>query len=104
MPNPKNIERHKFKKGQPSPNPKGRPKKLPEIDDLLADVLGKDVGNGLIMAEKILLAIAKKAAAGDVRAAEVLMDRAYGRPKQSMEIDGSQVLLPPIIQLLPPDR
>ena len=27
-------------KGGPSPNPAGRPKKLPELDKLLADVLG----------------------------------------------------------------
>ena len=72
-----------FKKGQ-SGNPKGRPKKIPAIDALLADVLGKERG-GKTEAEAILTALAMRARSGDVRAAEVLLDRAYGKPKQSIE-------------------
>ena len=37
----KDIEKHKFKKGQTG-NPNGRPRKLPELDKLLADVLGEE--------------------------------------------------------------
>jgi hypothetical protein len=72
-----------FKKGQ-SGNPKGRPKKIPELDKLLADVLGEEK-NGLTAAEAILKALLMKATKGDVRAAEVLLDRAYGKSKQSID-------------------
>lgn len=69
-----------FKKGQ-SGNPNGRPKKLPELDKLLADVLGEEK-EGITAAEAILKALRAKAAKGDVRAIEVLLDRAYGKAKQ----------------------
>jgi len=83
MPKPENIIPHKFKKGQ-SGNPNGRPRKLPELDKLLADVLGEEK-DGVTAGEAILKAIRAKAAKGDVRAAELLLDRAYGKPKQSID-------------------
>jgi hypothetical protein len=75
-----------FKKGQ-SGNPKGRPKKLPELDKLLADVLGEEK-DGVSAAEAILKALRAKAAKGDIRAAEVLLDRGWGKAKQSIEHKG----------------
>jgi hypothetical protein len=83
MPNPENIEKHKFKKGETG-NPNGRPKKLPQLDLLLDSVLGEEK-DGISAAEAILKALRMKASKGDVRAAEVLLDRAYGKPKQSIE-------------------
>ena len=83
MPKPENVIPHKFKKGQ-SGNPNGRPRKLPELDKLLADVLGEEK-DGITAGEAILKAIRAKAAKGDVRAAELLLDRAYGKPKQSID-------------------
>jgi hypothetical protein len=74
-----------FKPGQ-SGNPNGRPKKLPELDKLLADVLGEEK-DGLTAAEAILKALRMKAAKGDIRAAEVLLDRAYGKAKQITELN-----------------
>ena len=62
----------------------GRPKKLPELHVLLADVLGEEK-DGVSAAEAILKAIRAKAAKGDTRAAELLLDRAYGKPKQTNE-------------------
>jgi hypothetical protein len=87
-----------FKKGQ-SGNPKGRPKKLPELDKLLADVLG-EVGevSGITAAEQILRALRAKAAKGDIRAAEVLLDRGYGKAKQHTDITLNQIPTP-IIRL-----
>jgi hypothetical protein len=73
----------RWKKGE-SGNPNGRPRKLPELDKLLADVLGEEK-DGITAGEVILKAIRAKAAKGDVRAAELLLDRAYGKPKQSIE-------------------
>jgi hypothetical protein len=84
MPKPENIIPHKFKKGQTG-NPKGRPRKLPELSVLLADVLGEQTKEGLTAAEDILRAMYARARKGDTRAAELLLDRAYGKPKQSID-------------------
>lgn len=65
-------------------NPNGAPKKLPEIDALMAIVMGEDK-DGITAAEAILKALRSKAAKGDIRAAEVLLDRAYGKAKQTLE-------------------
>ncbi len=73
-----------FKKGQ-SGNPKGRPRKLPELDVLMADVLGEEK-DGKTAAEVILMALRAKAAKGDIRAAEVLFNRGYGVPKQTIDM------------------
>jgi hypothetical protein len=76
-------EHSRFKKGQTG-NPNGRPRKLPELDKLLADVLGEEK-DGITAAEAILKALRLKAAKGDVRAIEVMLDRAYGRAKQVID-------------------
>lgn len=68
------------------PKNNGRPKKIPELDILLADVLSEDM-DGVEAAKKILEAVRKKALKGDVRAAEVLLDRAYGKAKQFIQQD-----------------
>lgn len=76
-------EHSRFKKGK-SGNPNGRPKKIPEIDKLLADVLGEEK-DGMTAAEAILKALRAKATKGDVRAIEVMLDRAYGKAKQQID-------------------
>ena len=63
----------------------GRPPKLPELHVLLANVLGKENKDGISAAEEILLALHAKAKKGDTRAAELLLDRGYGKPKQTSE-------------------
>lgn len=75
-----------FKKGV-SGNPAGKPKKIPALDELLADVLSEE-HNGIEAAKAILMALRRSAIKGDVRAAEVLLDRAYGKAKQSIEVEG----------------
>lgn len=87
MPNPQNVEPYKWKKGQ-SGNPKGQPRKLPELKELLINVLG-DEKDGKSAAEAILMALRAKATKGDVRAAELLLDRAYGKPKQDIDIEAN---------------
>ena len=116
-----------FKKGQ-SGNPNGRPKKLPELDKLLADVLGEDVKlkcnhaacdqgrmpdgsecpkcdggrktkTNQTVAEAILRKLRAMAASGNIRAAEILLDRAYGKAKQQIEHGGSITIPAPIINL-----
>lgn len=83
---PKGVppEHSKFKKGE-SGNPNGRPRKLPELDKLLFDVLGEEK-DGISAAEAILKALRAKATKGDIRAAEVLLDRAYGKAKAYIEV------------------
>ena len=98
------IEPHRFKKGQ-SGNPKGRPKKLPALDVLMAEVLG-DTTRGKDYATAILEAMRRKALKGDTKAAEILLDRAYGKPKQSHDLQGNLAVQAPIVhvQVLPPTR
>ena len=70
-----------FKPGQ-SGNPNGRPKKLPGLDKLLADVLGgEDDENSEAYA--IIRKLVAKAKGGDVNAAKVLLERAYGKPREN---------------------
>lgn len=92
-----NIQNLKpFKKGQ-SGNLKGRPRKLPELDKLLDEVMGQGA-EGKSVAKQILDALAKKAKGGDVKAAEMLLDRAYGKIKQPIENSGNQELTIKIVR------
>lgn len=72
-----------WKKGQ-SGNPKGRPRKT-ELDQIIKDILGTET-RGVTEAEAIIHAMVKRAKEGDVRAASLIFDRAYGRPKQAVEV------------------
>lgn len=103
MPKPENVIPHKWKKGV-SGNPAGRPKKLPELRELLANVLG-DEKDGKTAAEAILMALRAKATKGDVRAAELLLDRAYGKAAMNIELEANvnTVIMPMPIQPAPED-
>ncbi len=87
-----------FQKGE-SGNPNGRPKKLPELDKLLAEVLGEEK-DGVTAAEAILKALRAKASKGDIRAAEVLLNRGYGMARQVID----QTIKTEPIQLIFPDN
>lgn len=84
----------KFTKGK-SGNPKGRPKEIPELKQILANVLG-DEKDGKTAMEAILMGLRAKAVKGDVRAAELLMDRAYGKAKFDVDIEATltEVIMP----------
>jgi len=58
--------------------------KLPGIDELLADVLS-DPSNRISTAKAILIALKNKAVKGDIKAAKVLLDRAYGKEVKADE-------------------
>lgn len=89
----------KAKKGEVL-NPKGRPKKLPALDLLIAEVLA-DEQNGMSAAEAILKVIRGKAIKGDLKAAEMLLNRAYGKPKEHVDVTtNGQTITPTIIQFV----
>lgn len=77
---PENLK--PFKPGQ-SGNPKGRPKELPELKTLLEDVVGEDGAKEIIESLKV------QARKGNVRAAEILLERMYGKTKQPIEHSGA---------------
>jgi len=72
-----------FKKGQTG-NPNGRPK-IPNIRDVLAEVLGEDVG-GKNAAKSILLKMRSKAMQGDVKAAEFIFGYTYSKASQNIDL------------------
>lgn len=65
-------------------NSPGRPRKLPALDVLIAEVMGEEK-DGVTAAEAILKKLRQQAASGNIKAAEMLLDRAYGKPKQHIE-------------------
>lgn len=74
----------KFKKGE-SGNKKGRPWKIPELDSLLSQKSDSEY-------QAVINSLFKQAKKGNVRAAEVLLDRVYGKVKQDLGID-AEVLI-----------
>ena len=92
-----------FKKGQTG-NPNGRPHKLPDLQIILAEVLGKET-NGKTAAQKILDALQKRSLKGGAegnRAAEILLNRGYGLPKQYVDMTTNGQTLNTSINLFPP--
>jgi hypothetical protein len=79
----KDIEKHKFPKGV-SGNPKGRPK-LPDLKEAIAKILSEEK-DGHTALDAILAALRAKAAKGDVRAAQELLDRGFGKAKQVIDV------------------
>ena len=75
------------------PESNGRPKKLPELDLLMAAVLGSENGEvDTSKAKEIVEAMYKKALKGDVNAANFLMNRGYGLPTQPIDFKGDITL------------
>lgn len=75
-----------FTKNDPRCHRTGRPRKLPELDRLLKDVLGEKI-NGATAMEWILRSLLKSAInTGNTQAATLLMDRAYGKLKETNDI------------------
>ena len=78
----------RFSKDNQPPN-NGRKKKLPALDILLAEVLGSEDENGeKSEAREILAAMVKEAKKGNVQAGIAVLNRAYGMPKQAVDLTG----------------
>jgi ferritin-like metal-binding protein YciE len=74
-----------FKKNDPRINRAGRPK-MPDISEALNKVLNEEK-DGITALDAVLKALRNKAVKGDVRAAQELFDRAYGKAKQVTDIN-----------------
>ena len=94
--NPHTIKGKGFDAHPENINRKGAPRKLPPLDDLLADVLGSN-GENKSKARNIIEAMLNRALKGDVRAAELLLDRGYGKVLQKIDADVKVTQLPDII-------
>lgn len=87
----------KMKKGE-TLNPNGRPK-LPDLRELSALILGEEK-DGVSAAEAILKKLRQMAANGNLKAAEMLLDRGYGKPRQSIDSNVTISQFPsPIIEI-----
>lgn len=82
-----------FKKGDPRINRKGPPKKIVRLQNLLEAVFGIEIDTPEEIKKssvgKILKAMEKGALKGNIHAANSLLDRLYGKPKQSVEVSGA---------------
>jgi hypothetical protein len=86
-----NLKKRKsFVKGDPRINKEGRPRKLPDLDKLMAEVLGEEK-NGMTAGEAILKAMLAKATRGDVKAAQLLLDRGYGKAKETITLNNGVI-------------
>ena len=87
MNNPKATENLKSYKPGQSGNPAGRPK-MPDLSEAIAKILNEEK-DGKTALDAILAALRAKAAKGDVRAAQELLDRGYGKSSQPIEHSGN---------------
>ena len=84
MPNPQNVigKGNRFKKGE-SGNPKGRPP-MPDLKGALSNLLNERK-DGMSALDAILKTLFQRALKGDVRAAQELLDRGYGKSVQVID-------------------
>ena len=86
MANIKNLK--PFKPGQ-SGNPNGRPKKLDSLQRIIEQVMNEPGKGGKPAIYNIVHALIQKAEKGDIRAIQEILDRYYGKPKSSLEIESN---------------
>jgi hypothetical protein len=90
-------------KGQPSPNPNGRPRNKISLVDELKEYLRKNP----YQRKKIIERWVKMAAAGDFRSINLLVERIDGKEVETHKVEGAvgvQLLFTPVEQLPPADR
>lgn len=67
----------------------GRPRKIPELKELIDNVMGEIGSDGKSTAmQAIVMRLRNDAIKGDKQAAKLLLEYAYGKPTQKIEVDG----------------
>jgi len=96
MPNPENIEPHKFPEGQ-SGNPKGRPKGARSMTTILREMLETETetevdGQKVKMTfqDSIIRKLLQKANKGEIKAITEILDRVEGKAKQELTMNVEQ--------------
>lgn len=74
----------RFSREHQPANP-GRPKKLPELQAIVSEALGESEDNLQTVAQRIVKKLAEMALNGNLRAAELLLNYAYGKPTQQID-------------------
>lgn len=91
----------RWKKGQ-KPEGAGRPRKLPSLDSALKKVFGVTADDEVSKVELILEAMYKQAIKkGNVQAANLILDRMHGKPRQTVEISGELQAREEVSKLMP---
>ena len=89
MANEENLK--PFDKNDPRINRKGRPRVLPELKEVLTEILSEEItnqkGEKATRLEAILRTLNAKAQKGDIRAIQEVLDRAFGKSKSSTEME-----------------
>ena len=91
------IIKYEFKRGE-SGNPNGRPK-LPDLKEAMQSILNEGGKDGVTALETILKRLRKMAADGNLKAIDILLDRAYGKAKQQIDVTSQdeKITVPTII-------
>jgi hypothetical protein len=93
---PENLRPYMWQKGQPSPNPGGRPKRAPISDaykDLIGEPLPEDMRSrlklpeGATWAHALALGQLRSAVKGNTPAAKEIADRIEGRVSLPVEVE-----------------
>ena len=84
MPNPENIKKHEFKKGE-SGNPSGRSKGSKNKSTIFKEALALKDKNGVTNETKLVAMLMKLGIEGDLKAILAAFDGAHGKDKQVVE-------------------
>ena len=76
---------------------------MPDLKDAMARSLGEPTKDGRTALDQIIEAMRRKAAQGDVRAAELLLSRGFGKVPERVDVttQGEKIAVPPIVWLPP---
>lgn len=84
-------EATRWKKGCPSPNPAGRPRTA-EISQVVREALAhEDPRTRRTELETIVQNWVRRAKQGDTKKGEILFAYCFGKPKQSLDLEGGQL-------------
>lgn len=89
-----NLKPYRWKKGQPSPNPNGRPKgkTLTEMLRLLLDKVGEEARDGETYTERIAKVFVHEALKGKFPFAKEIIDRIDGKvPDRIADAEGKTI-------------